>query len=61
MAGKLFGTFNLFIFRNWGQNSLQATSDIPAKARPLPIPRSGSAAPIGTVTMVKRPIVTKRV
>lgn len=50
------GTFSLFVFRGWGQNSLQATVERAPKEKPLIIPRSGTAAPIGVTTMMRQPI-----
>lgn len=56
MNGKPSGTFPLFIFRATGQTSQQATVERPpAKlAGPLPIPRTGTAAPIGAATIPVR-------
>jgi hypothetical protein len=48
------GTNALFIYRGFWQNSLQATVERSPKAKPVIIPRTGSAAPIGSVTLTAR-------
>jgi len=50
------GTNSLFIFRSnlAGQNSLQATIEQSPVPKMIIIPRTGSAAPIGSVTMTAR-------
>ncbi len=53
---EISGTHSLFIFRGWGQNSLQATVEKAPRERPLLIPRSGTAAPIGATSMMRQPI-----
>lgn len=50
------GTFALFIFRGFGQTSQQATVERAPNPRPLIIPRTGTAAPIGVATMVHKPL-----
>lgn len=54
--GKISGTFPLFVFRAAGQTSQQATVERPPKrlAGPLPIPRTGTSAPIGAATIPVR-------
>jgi hypothetical protein len=54
------GVFPLFVFRGWGQATSQATVERAPGERPLPIPRSGTSAPIGAPTMIRRPIPPER-
>jgi hypothetical protein len=54
------GIFPLFIFRGWGQNSLQATIEKAPGAKALIIPRSGTSASIGAASMQKRTITPER-
>ena len=54
------GTFSLFIYRSFMQNSQQATVERAPKERPLPIPRSGTSAPTGAPSMLRQPIKTGR-
>lgn len=54
------GLFSIFVYRNWGQTSQQATTELSRKTNPLLIPRTGTAAPIGAPTMIYRPISPKR-
>lgn len=50
------GTMGLFVFRAVGQNSLQATVEQAFSTKPLIIPRTGTAAPIGVPTMKSAPL-----
>lgn len=50
------GTTGLFIYRAVYQNSLQATVERPPNEKPIIIPRTGTAAPIGTPTLKSRPL-----
>ena len=51
----------LFIYRGWGQNSLQATVDRPPGGeRPLIIPRTGTSAPTGTPTLQRAENMRKK-
>jgi hypothetical protein len=50
------GANALFIFRGFLQNSLQATVERIPKEKPLIFPRTGTAAPIGTSTMLRQPM-----
>jgi hypothetical protein len=50
------GANALFIFRGFYQNSLQATVERSPFPKSLIIPRSGTAAPIGTPTMQNQKI-----
>ena len=49
------GFHGLFVYRGWGQTSQQATVESAPKARPMPIPRSGTAASLGAPTMQRQP------
>jgi len=52
------GVGSVFVFRSnlMYQNSLQATVEQTSIDRPIPIPRTGTAAAIGAPTMVKKPL-----
>ena len=52
------GISSIFVFRSnlTGQNSLQSTVERTSIDRALPIPRTGTAAPIGIPTMVVKPL-----
>lgn len=49
------GIGSIFVFRSnlMYQNSLQSTVERTSIDQPIPIPRTGTAAPIGAPTMVK--------
>jgi hypothetical protein len=56
------GLSSVFVFRSnlMYQNSLQSTVEQTSIDRALPIPRTGTSAPIGAPTMVHRPIPPER-
>jgi len=58
MMKQALGAASVFVFRSnlSYQNSLQSTVEQTSIDRPLPLPRTGTTAPIGAPSMVNKPL-----